>query len=262
MEIWKGKPIKNLTKPYLGSLGRSSNGSISSRHRQSGHKRRYRVIDRFFLNSVPAVIRRFDYDPSRNVALALLCFSNGFLAYSVAAKGSKVGDFIYPPNYFKSEVDGSFATLGSSLALRYAPVGSVVYNAELREGSGGALARSGGSSAHIIAKLRSWVLLKLSSGKYKAVPDYVRAQVGVSCPNAKTSIKLNVRKAGRSRWLGNRPSVRGVAMNPVDHPHGGGEGKASGGRCSVTPWGKLTKGKRTTRGNPKAELSKFYKKNK
>ncbi len=260
MEIWKGNPIRKLTKAYLGALGRSADGKISSRHREAGHKRRYRIVDGLFLNTTPGIIRRFEYDPVRNTTLALIYFGNGFLAYNLASKGSRVGDFVYPPEYFKTNLDGSSATLGSALPLVFASVGATVYNIELRELTGGSLSRSGGSGSQVIAKLNGMVLLRLPSGKMKAVSDTARAQIGVPLPNQKLMHKLGLNKAGQSRWLGRRPSVRGVAMNPIDHPHGGGEGRSSGGRCSVTPWGKLTKGKKTgKRGNKRAEVSKFYK---
>lgn len=260
MEIWKGNPIRKLTRAYLGTLGRSSDGKISSRHREAGHKRKYRIVDGLFLNNAPGVIRRFEYDPVRNTTLALIYFANGFLAYNLASKGSKVGDFVYPPEYFRSNMDGSSATLGSALPLAFASVGATVYNIELRGLAGGSLSRAGGSGSQVIAKLNNMVLLRLPSGKLKAVPDSARAQIGVPLPNCNLTHKIRQNKAGQSRWLGRRPSVRGVAMNPVDHPHGGGEGRSSGGRCSVTPWGKLTKGKKTgkKRGR-RAEVSRFYK---
>lgn len=259
MEIWKGSPIKKLTKAYLGTLGRSSDGKISSRHREAGHKRRYRIVDGLFFNNTPGIIRRFEYDPVRNTTLALIYFGNGFLSYNLASKGSKVGDFVYPPEYFKTDLDGSSATLGSALPLAFAAVGATVYNVGLHELTGGSLSRSGGSGSQVIAKLNNMVLLRLPSGKLKAVSDSAIAQVGVPLPNRNLTYKIGLNKAGQSRWLGRRPSVRGVAMNPIDHPHGGGEGRSSGGRCSVTPWGKLTKGKKTGKKRGKrAEVSKFY----
>ena len=260
MQIWKGKPVRKLTMPYLGSLGRSLNGRITSRYRQAGHKRRLRLIDRFYLTETPALVKRFEYDPVRNTTLALVCSGHGFLSYIPAPKGVKPGDFIYPHNYFNSEFLGSFATPGSSLLLRFVSVGSVVYDIELDKLRGGVLSRSGGSSSQIIAKLNGRVLLKLPSGKFKNISDLSRCRFGSPLSVRGFQRPEPLRKAGQSRWVGKRPHVRGVAMNPVDHPHGGGEGKTSGGRCSVSPWGVLTKGKKTvSRNSSRLELSKFYK---
>lgn len=263
MQVWKGKPIKKLTMPYLGALGRSLSGRITSKHRQAGHRRRLRIIDRFYLSKSPAFIRRFEYDPVGNVTLALLCHSHGFLSYIVAPKGSVAGDFIYPYNYFDSELSGSFATFGSVLELRFISVGSTIYNVESFGTGGATLSRSGGSSSQVIAKLGGRVLLKLPSGKYKTLSNLLKCQFGVSASSRGLQRSRPLRKAGQSRWLGRRPHVRGVAMNPVDHPHGGGEGKTSGGRCSVTPWGFLTKGRKTRLINSsRLELKKFYRRKK
>lgn len=243
--IWKGSPIKKLTFSYFPSSGRSSAGRISIRSRQGGHKKRFRIIDNTFDSLTPAVVKRFDYDPMRNVTLSVLLHATGFLSYSVAALGLKVGDFVYPYNYYNSDFSGSFCSPSSSISLKFVAIGSFIYNLELYFGSGAKFSRSGGSSSQLIAKLKNLVLMKMPSGKYRIFSSNVRCQFGVPYSSllARSSPKLI--KAGQSRWLGYRPNVRGVAMNPVDHPHGGGEGKSSGGRCSVSPWGRLTKGKKT-----------------
>jgi large subunit ribosomal protein L2 len=246
MDVWKGKPIRGLTRGYLGSLGRSSHGSITSWHRESGRRRRYRVVDKVFFLQMPAVLCRFERDVlRRSGVLALLCFANGFLAYSLAAKGAEVGSLLYPSVYFNTDTDVSLATPGSVVSLKVVPVGTLVFNIGLRVGGPGFLSRAGGSGSQIIAKLRSFAIIKLPSGQLTSVSSSACAQIGSPAIELRRSLKIPRRKASLSRYVGRRPTVRGVAMNPVDHPHGGGEGKTSGGRHSVTPWGRLTKGKKT-----------------
>lgn len=246
MDVWKGKPIRGLTRGYLGSLGRSSHGSITSWHRESGHRRRYRVIDKVFFLQIPAVLCRFERDVfRRSGVLVLLCFANGFLTYSLAAKGAEIGSLLYPSTYFNTDTDVSLATPGSVVPLRVAPVGTLVFNIGLRVGGSGLLSRAGGSGSQIIAKFQNFAIIKLPSGRLVSVPSSVCAQIGAPALEIKRSLKIPRRKASLSRYVGRRPTVRGVAMNPIDHPHGGGEGKTSGGRHSVTPWGRLTKGKKT-----------------
>jgi len=246
MDVWKGKPIRKLTKGYLGSLGKSSHGVITSWHRESGHRRRYRVVDKFFFLQAPAVLRRFERDVTRRSGvLALLCFANGFLSYSVAARGAEVGSLLYPSSYFVTDADISLATPGSVVPLSVAPVGTLIFNIGLRHTGAGLLSRAGGSGSQIIAKFRDFVVVKLPSGRLVSVSSLVCAQFGVPALELKRSLKIPRLKASLSRFTGRRPIVRGVAMNPIDHPHGGGEGRTSGGRHSVTPWACLTKGKKT-----------------
>lgn len=251
MDVWKGKPIRGLTRGYLGTLGRSSHGAVTSWHRESGQRRRYRVVDRIFFLQMPAVLCRFERDVVRRSGiLALLCFANGFLSYSVAAKGSKIGSLLYPSSYFGTESDVSLATPGSVIPLNVAPVGTLIFNISIRARGLGSLSRSGGSGSQIVAKSKDFIAIKLPSGRLTLVSSSICAQFGSPALELRRSLKIPLRKASSSRYIGRRPIVRGVAMNPIDHPHGGGEGKTSGGRHSVTPWGRLTKGKKVRRSAP------------
>jgi large subunit ribosomal protein L2 len=236
-ELFKGEPVKGLTAPLSSSGGRNNNGRITSYQRGGGHKRRYRVIDfKRAKFGVPAKVERLEYDPNRSAFIALITYKDGELAYILAPQKMKVGDMV---------MSGPQAEIvaGNALALKNIPVGTVVHNVEMKPGAGGKLARSAGSSVQIAGKDGAYVQLKMPSGELRRVHESCMATVGaVSNPD---HMNTQIGKAGRARWMGQRPVVRGVVMNPVDHPHGGGEGKTSGGRHPVTPWGKPTKGKKT-----------------
>jgi len=235
--LWKGKPVKSLTTGKSETGGRNNHGRITAHHRGGGHKRRLRLVDfkrRKF--DVPATVERLEYDPNRSGFLALIKYKDGELAYILAPQRLKAGDEV---------VAGERVDIkpGNAMPLANMPVGTIVHNVELKKGRGGQLARSAGTYAQLVGKDAGYAQLKLSSGELRLVPAECLATVGaVSNPDNQNTV---VGKAGRTRWLGHRPVVRGVAMNPVDHPHGGGEGKTSGGRHPVTPWGKPTKGKKT-----------------
>ncbi|MEE8280293.1 MAG: 50S ribosomal protein L2 [Alphaproteobacteria bacterium] len=240
--LWKGNPVKALTEGVKRSGGRNSHGRMTVRHRGGGHKRRYRVIDfkrRKF--GVPATVERLEYDPNRTAFIALIRYDDGELSYILAPQRLKAGDKVISGD--KVDIQP-----GNAMALRSVPVGTVIHNVEMKPGKGGQIARSAGTYAQLIGKDAGNALLRLSSGEVRMVTEQCMATVGaVSNPDQKN---INLGKAGRKRWLGRRPTVRGVAMNPVDHPHGGGEGRSSGGRHPVTPWGKPTKGMRTRKKKP------------
>jgi large subunit ribosomal protein L2 len=233
-EITRGTPEKSLVKTLKKSGGRNNQGRMTTRHRGGGHKRRYRLIDfkRNKLN-VPATVATIEYDPNRTVRIALLHYADGEKRYILAPQGLKVGDQV---------IAGSDADIkpGNSLLLKQIPAGTLVHNVELKPGKGGQLARAAGAYAQLMAKEGKQAHLKLPSGEVRMVPVECRATVGQLSNVEQENISLG--KAGRKRWLGRRPRVRGVAMNPVDHPMGGGEGKTSGGRHPCTPWGVPTKG--------------------
>jgi len=236
-ELYKGKPEKSLTEGLTKSGGRNNNGRITSRRRGGGHKRRYRIID-FKRNKfdVEATVERIEYDPNRSSFIALVEYKDGEKAYIIAPQRLKSGDKVVAGN--KADIKP-----GNAMPLKSMPVGTIIHNIELKPGKGGQLVRSAGCYAQLIGKDAGYAQLKLGSGELRVVREECLATVGaVSNPDNQNT---NLGKAGRSRWLGIRPSVRGVAMNPIDHPHGGGEGRTSGGRHPVTPWGKPTKGKRT-----------------
>ncbi|MDR1475226.1 MAG: 50S ribosomal protein L2 [Holosporales bacterium] len=237
--LWTGRPLKALTCGKKSSGGRNARGRITSRHKGGGHKKLYRFID-FARNKtkVPAVVERIEYDPNRTSFIALIKYEDGEFSYIVAPQNLKTGDVVE-----SGEEVG--IKIGNCLFLRSIPVGTVVHNVELKIGKGGQIARSAGTSAQIVGRDSGKIVLRLSSGETRIVSGDCRATIGaVSNPDQKN---INLGKAGRNRWLGVRPSVRGVAMNPVDHPHGGGEGKTKGGRHPVTPWGIPTKGYKTRR---------------
>jgi len=242
--LWKGKPVKGLTEGLRKQGGRNNTGRITARRRGGGHKRRYRVIDfkrRKF--DVSAVVERLEYDPNRTAFIALIRYDDGEQTYILAPQRVAVGDTVMAGR----SVD---IKPGNALPMNNIPVGTIIHNIEMKPGKGGRIARSAGTYAQLIGKDQGYAQLKLSSGELRMVRAECMATIGaVSNPDQK-NVKLG--KAGRRRWLGHRPSVRGVAMNPVDHPHGGGEGRTSGGRHPVTPWGKPTKGKRT-RSNKKTD---------
>jgi large subunit ribosomal protein L2 len=235
--LWGGKPEKTLTVGLTKSGGRNNIGRVTARRRGGGHKRLYRIID-FKRNhhNVHATVERIEYDPNRSAFIALLQYEDGTKSYILAPQRLSVGDVI---------TSGEKADIkpGNAMPLANIPIGTIIHNVELKPGKGGQIARSAGTYVQLVGRDQSYSILRLNSGEQRMTRSECMATIGaVSNPDNK-NIKLA--KAGRSRWLGKRPSVRGVAMNPVDHPHGGGEGKTSGGRHPVTPWGKPTKGKKT-----------------
>ena len=236
-DLHKGAPHKPLLKGLSKSGGRNNHGRITTRHRGGGHKRHYRIID-FKRNKdgVPARVERLEYDPNRTANLALLKYADGERRYIIAPKGLRANDPI---------LSGASAPIrpGNAMALRNIPVGSVVHCIELKPGKGAQLARSAGTSAQLVAREGSYATLRLRSGEMRRVHAECRATVG-EVGNSEHNLR-SLGKAGAKRWRGVRPTVRGVAMNPVDHPHGGGEGKSSGGRHPVSPWGVPTKGHKT-----------------
>jgi large subunit ribosomal protein L2 len=244
-ELFKGKPVKALTEGLSKSGGRNNTGRITARRMGGGHKRVYRLVDfkRRSKFDVPAVVERIEYDPNRTAFIALIKYADGVLSYILAPQRLKVGDTVIAGE----KVD---VKPGNAMPLRNIPVGTVVHNVELKAGKGGQIARAAGTYLQLVGRDAGYAQLKLPSGELRIVRGECLATVGaVSNPdNANT----NLGKAGRNRWLGRRPAVRGVAMNPIDHPHGGGEGRSSGGRHPVTPWGKPTKGKKT-RSNKKTD---------
>ncbi len=228
--ITKSTPEKSLLAPKTRSSGRNSYGRITSRHRGGGHKRRYRIIDfRRTKDGVPAKVASIEYDPNRNSRIALVHYADGEKRYILAPVGIAVGDVIESGS--KAEIK-----IGNALPLRNIPTGTVVHGVELRPGGGAKMARSAGTSVQLMSKENKAALLRLPSGEMRQVSLDCRATVGqVGNPEAEL---IKIGKAGRNRWKGKRPQSRGVAMNPVDHPLGGGEGRSSGGRHPVSPWGK------------------------
>jgi len=236
-EITRSEPEKSLLAPVHRTGGRNNNGRITTRHQGGGHKRRYRVIDfKRRKDGVPAKVASIEYDPNRTTRIALLHYVDGHKAYILAPARLEVGAMV------QSGADADIK-VGNCLPLSAMPTGTTVHAIELRPGQGALMARSAGASAQLVAREDGRALLRLPSGELRRVPDTCRATVGV-LSNA-THQNESGGKAGRSRWLGKRPTVRGSAMNPVDHPHGGGEGKSKGGRHPVTPWGQPTLGRRT-----------------
>jgi len=243
-EITTSTPEKSLTTALRKTGGRNNHGRITCRHRGGGHRRRYRIID-FKRNKfdIPGKIATIEYDPNRSANIALIHYADGEKRYILAPVGIKVGDAIISGENVPIKI-------GNALALQNIPTGMVVHNVELVPGRGGQLVRSAGSSAQIMAHDGGYTSLKLPSGEIRLVKVTCRATIGQVGNRSHEQIVSG--KAGRSRWLGIRPTVRGVAMNPVDHPHGGGEGKSSGGRHPVSPWGQPTKGYRTRKRNKKS----------
>ncbi len=242
--LWKGKPVKSLTEGLTEKGGRNNHGRITVRRRGGGHKRRYRVIDfkrRKF--DMPAKIVRLEYDPNRTAFIALVEYEDGELSYILAPQRLGVGDTVIASE--RADIKP-----GNAMPLSSVPVGTIVHNVEMKPGKGGQIARSAGTYVQLVGRDAGYALLRLSSGEVRMVRAECMASIGAVSNPDQANIKLG--KAGRNRWLGKRPSVRGVAMNPVDHPHGGGEGRTSGGRHPVTPWGKPTKGART-RSNKKTD---------
>jgi large subunit ribosomal protein L2 len=236
-EITRTDPEKSLTSALRKSGGRNNLGRVTARHIGGGHKRRYRIID-FKRNKhgIPAKVYSIEYDPNRTSRIALLHYSDGEKRYILAPDGLKVGDKI-------SSGSGSEISVGNSLPLREMPLGSFVHNVELKPGKGGQMGRSAGSAIQVLAKEGNYAQLKMPSGEVRLIRLDCMATYG-SVGNAEKE-NIDLGKAGRTRWLGKRPHVRGVAMNPVDHPMGGGEGKTSGGGHPVSPWGQKAKGLKT-----------------
>ena len=242
--LWKGKPVKGLTEGQTGTGGRNNHGRITSRFRGGGHKQAYRTVDfkrRKF--DVPATVERLEYDPNRTAFIALVKYADGELAYILAPQRLRVGDTV---------VAGARADIkpGNAMPLGAIPVGTIVHNIEMKAGAGGKIARSAGTYAQLVGKDSGYAQIKLMSGEVRLVRGECMASIGpVSNPD---NMNQKIGKAGRMRWLGFRPHNRGVVMNPVDHPLGGGEGRSSGGRHPVSPWGKPTKGYKT-RGNKRTD---------
>ncbi len=237
-ELWKGKPVKSLTEGLTQKGGRNNTGRITARYQGGGHKRTYRMIDfkRRKLD-VPATVQRIEYDPNRTAFIALLKYDDGEVAYILAPQRITAGDVVV------SGLSGVDIKPGNAMPLSAMPVGTIIHNVEMKPEKGGQIARSAGGYAQLVGRDSGMAILRLNSGEQRLVPSSCFATVG-AVSNADHS-NINLGKAGRSVWLGRRPHVRGVVMNPVDHPHGGGEGRTSGGRHPVSPWGKPTKGKRT-----------------
>ncbi|AYN87253.1 50S ribosomal protein L2 [Commensalibacter melissae] len=236
-ELWKGKPVKTLTEGKNKTGGRNNNGRITSRFIGGGHKQSYRYVDfKRRKYDMPATVERLEYDPNRTAFIALIKYEDGELSYILAPQRLKAGDVVIAGQ----RVD---VKPGNAMPLAAIPVGTIIHNIELKEGAGGKLVRSAGTYAQLVGKDAGYAQIKLQSNELRLVRGECMATVGaVSNPD---NMNQHFGKAGRSRWLGRRPHNRGVVMNPVDHPHGGGEGRTSGGRHPVTPWGKPTKGYKT-----------------
>jgi large subunit ribosomal protein L2 len=240
-DLYKGSPEKSLTEGLKKSGGRNNNGRITSAHRGGGHKRLYRMVDFKRDNlGVEGKVARVEYDPNRTAHIALVLFSNGDKRYILAPQGLRPGD---------SVMSGPDAEIrpGNTLPLSSIRVGTMLHNVEMKPGKGGQMARSAGVGIQLMGKEGTMAILKLPSGEFRRVEIRCMASIGVMGNSDHSNRKVG--KAGRSRWLGIRPNVRGVTMNPVDHPHGGGEGRTSGGRHPVTPWGVPTKGHKTRNKN-------------
>ena len=235
--LWKGSPEKSLTVGLRKSGGRNHHGRITNWNIGGGHKRRYRMVD-FMRDKYESegTVERIEYDPNRTAFIALVSYTDGEKRYILAPQRLQVGDKVV-------SADKTDVKPGNCMQMRNMPVGTIIHNIELKIGKGGQIARSAGCYAQIMGRDSGHVILKMVSGEVRLVRSECRASVGsVSNPDHQNK---SLGKAGRSRWMGIRPTVRGVAMNPIDHPHGGGEGRTSGGRHPVTPWGKKTKGKKT-----------------
>ncbi|WP_422007777.1 50S ribosomal protein L2 [Pyruvatibacter mobilis] len=235
--LWKGKPVKTLTEGLTKSGGRNNKGRTTAFRTGGGHKRTYRIIDfkrRKF--DVPATVERLEYDPNRTAFIALIKYEDGEQAYILAPQRLAEGDTVIAG----ARVD---VKPGNAMPLSAMPIGTIIHNVEMKPGKGGQIARSAGTFVQLVGRDQGYAILRLASGEQRLVRGECMATVGAVSNPDQSNIKLG--KAGRARWLGRRPTVRGVAMNPVDHPHGGGEGRTSGGRHPVTPWGKPTKGRRT-----------------
>ncbi|MDH6269847.1 large subunit ribosomal protein L2 [Rhizobium sp. SG_E_25_P2] len=236
--LHKGKPVKTLTEGLSSKGGRNNLGRVTARFQGGGHKRSYRLVDfkrRKF--DMEATVERLEYDPNRTAFIALIKYEDGQLSYIIAPQRLTAGDKVV------SSMKGADVKPGNTMPLQSIPVGTIVHNVEMKPGKGGQIARSAGAYVQLVGRDQGMAILRLNSGEQRLVHGSCLATIGaVSNPDHGNT---NDGKAGRSIWKGKRPHVRGVAMNPVDHPHGGGEGRTSGGRHPVTPWGKPTKGKRT-----------------
>lgn len=236
-EITRDYPEHSLVKPLKKTGGRNNWGRITSRHRGGGHKRKYRIID-FKRDKwgIPAKVASIEYDPNRSAYIALLHYVDGEKRYIIAPLGIQVGEGLIAGS-------GGDIKPGNALPLKDIPLGTIIHNIEMKRGKGGQLVRSAGAQARLLAKENGYAQIKLASGEVRMIPLDCMATIGQVSNVDHENISIG--KAGRSRWLGRRPRVRGVAMNPIDHPHGGGEGKTAGGRHPCTPWGKPTKGYKT-----------------
>ena len=236
-DLYKGKPVKKLTEGLTKSGGRNNSGHVTSWHRGGGHKRKYRMVDfKRTKTGMFATVERLEYDPNRTAFIALITYEDGEQSYILAPQRLAAGDKVM------SGV-GSDIKPGNALPLSSIPVGTLIHNVELKPGKGGQLARSAGTYVQLVGRDRGYAILRLTSGEVRLVRGECMASVGAVSNQDQQNIKIG--KAGRNRWLGKRPHVRGVVMNPIDHPHGGGEGRTSGGRHPVTPWGVPTKGYKT-----------------
>ncbi len=244
-EITKNKPEKSLLVPIKEKAGRNNTGHITMRHRGGGHRRFYRLIDfKRDKNGIPAKVSAIEYDPNRSSRIALLVYADGEKRYILAPDGLKVGNQVLAD-------ENAEIVVGNVLPLNKIPLGTEIHNLEMKPGGGGQLVRGAGSAAQIVAKEGDYAQVKLPSGEVRMIRLTCRATIGKVGNPDHSNISLG--KAGRSRWLGRRPKVRAVAMNPVDHPMGGGEGKSSGGRHPTTPWGKPTKGYKTRKKRNKSD---------
>ncbi len=235
--LWKGKPLKSLTVGSHSTGGRNNLGRITSRHKGAGHKQKYRQIDFYRKkDDMKATIERIEYDPNRSAFLALIKYEDGVMNYILAPNKIRTGDKIVSGK-------GKEVKIGNCMPLSDIPAGTDIHNIELTPNGGGKLVRSAGASAQISGMDDNYCIIKLQSGEIRKIINSARATIGTVSNSDHQNIKIG--KAGRNRWKGKRPSVRGVAMNPVDHPHGGGEGKTSGGRSPVSPWGQSAKGLKT-----------------
>jgi large subunit ribosomal protein L2 len=236
--LYKGKPVKGLTVGLTSAGGRNNYGRVTARFQGGGHKRSYRLVD-FKRNKfdMAATVERLEYDPNRSAFIALVRYEDGEVSYILAPQRLAAGDRVV------SSGKGADVKPGNAMPLSSIPVGTIVHNVELKPGKGGQIARSAGAYAQLVGRDGGMAILRLNSGEQRLVPGACLATVGAVSNPDHANVKLG--KAGRKRWLGKRPHNRGVTMNPVDHPHGGGEGRTSGGRHPVTPWGKPTKGRKT-----------------
>ena len=235
--LWKGKPLKSLSFGKTSGSGRNNLGRITSRGRGAGHKNKHRLIDFYRKkDDVKAKVERIEYDPNRSAYVALIKYEDGQMNYILAPNQIKVGDEVISGR-------SKDIKIGNCMPLSDIPAGTSVHNVEMAPSGGGKLARSAGSYAQISGSVDNYIVIKLASGEIRKIIITARATIGSVSNSDHQNIKIG--KAGRNRWKGKRPSVRGVAMNPVDHPHGGGEGKTSGGRSPVSPWGQSAKGLKT-----------------
>jgi large subunit ribosomal protein L2 len=237
-ELWGGAPVKTLTEGLSKKGGRNNHGRTTAYHRGGGHKRSYRMVDfRRTRYDAVATVERLEYDPNRTAFIALIKYDDGEQAYILAPQRLAAGDKVV------SSLGQADVKPGNAMPLERMPVGTIVHNVEMKPKKGGQIARSAGTYAQYVGRDQGWAILRLNSGEQRRVHGTCLATVGaVSNPD---HANISIGKAGRNRWLGKKPVNRGVTMNPVDHPHGGGEGRTSGGRHPVTPWGKPTKGKKT-----------------